>query len=296
MTMATAGAGAADRLSFTLFLALGLHALLIFGVGFAAPDSRKVPPTLEVTLAQHKSDQETPLEEADFLADSDQQGSGTLEEKSRLISTEEAEIEDNQIFHTRPQVQQLSFSQLEAARREIVTTTARRDRKLNDRADEEAPPEPDMASEQPVVVSQIEDVATLRAMLDESRENYAKRPRVRTLTAVSAKRSLDAAYVHTWLQDVERIGNQNYPQAARQQRLTGSVRMAVRIRADGSLAGVEVTQSSGHAVLDQAAKRIVHLAAPYPPFTTEMQQEYDVLEIIRTWQFQTGSRFERQSS
>ena len=36
--MATvASVGAVDRLSFTLFLALGLHALLIFGVGFSAP-------------------------------------------------------------------------------------------------------------------------------------------------------------------------------------------------------------------------------------------------------------------
>lgn len=296
MALAAAGIGAADRLSFTLFLALGLHALLIFGVGFTAPESRRVPPTLEVTLSQHKSDLKTPLDEADFLADADQQGSGTLEEKSRLTSTEEAQIEDNRIFRTQPRVQQLKFSELEKARQRIITTTAERDRKLNDQADEEAPPEPDMAQDEAMVVSQVEDAATLRAMLDESRQNYAKRPRIRTLTAVSAKHSLDAAYVYGWLQDIERIGNQNYPQAARQQRLSGSVRMAVRIRADGSLAGVEVTQSSGHAVLDQAAKQIVHLAAPYSPFTTEMQQEYDVLEIIRTWQFQTDSRFERQSS
>jgi len=74
------------------------------------------------------------------------------------------------------------------------------------------------------------------------------------------------------------------------------VRLAVTIRADGSLANVSVTRSSGHAVLDQAAQRIVHLAAPFEPFTLDMRQEYDQLEIIRTWQFRTDNRFGRQDS
>lgn len=296
MATAVAGVGAVDRLSFTLFIALGLHALLIFGVSFQPPQAQEIPPTLEVTLSQHSSSTETPLEEADFLADADQQGSGTLEDKAQLTSTEQAEIEDNQIFRTTPQVQQIRFSQTEQPRQRIVTTKAEQRRQVNDQAEEEAPAESELASQDPMMVSQISDVATLRAMLDESRQNYAKRPRVRTLTAVSAKRSLDAAYVFNWLEDVERIGNQNYPQAARQQRLTGAVRLAVRIRADGSLDEVTVTRSSGHAILDQAAKRIVHLAAPYESFTSEMRQEYDVLEIIRTWQFRTDNRFSREAS
>jgi len=296
MATAVAGAGAADRLSFTLFIALGLHALLIFGVSFQPPKAQQIPPTLEVTLSQHRSDSETPLEEADFLADADQQGSGTLEEKAQLTSTEQAEIEDNQIFRTTPQVQQIRFSPTEQPRQRIVTTDADQRREVNDQSEEEAPAEAELASQDPMMVSQISDVATLRAMLDESRQNYAKRPRVRTLTAVSAKRSLDAAYVFNWLEEVERIGNQNYPQAARQQRMTGAVRLAVRIRADGSLDEVTVTQSSGHALLDQAAKRIVHLAAPFPTFTSDMRQEYDVLEIIRTWQFRTDNRFSREAS
>jgi protein TonB len=291
-----ASIGAADRLSFTLFLALGLHALLIFGVGFSAPDARSIPPTLDVTLAQHSSAETTPLEEADFLADADQQGSGTLDDAARLTSTEQADIEDNQIFRTTPEVQQLNFAELEVARKRILTTETDTTRTATNRADEEAPPVEELASDDPLMVSQINDVATLRAMLDESRQNYAKRPRIRTLTAVSARRSLDAAYVFSWLEEVERVGNQNYPKAARQERLSGSVRLAVRIRADGSLVAVEVSQSSGHAVLDQAAKRIVHMAAPYEPFSSEMAKEYDQLEIIRTWQFRTDNRFSREAS
>jgi protein TonB len=288
--------GAVDRLSFTLFLALGVHALLIFGVGFSAPEARSVPPTLDVTLAQHRSNDTTPLEEADFLADTDQQGSGTLEEKARLTTTEQADIEDNQIFRTTPELQQLSFAELEVARKRILTTQTDTTRTATDRVDEEAPPVEELASQDPLMISQINDVATLRAMLDESRQNFANRPRIRTLTAVSARRSLDAAYVFGWLEEVERVGNQNYPQAARQERLMGSVRLAVRIRADGSLVSVEVSHSSGHAVLDQAARRIVHMAAPFEQFSSDMSREYDQLEIIRTWQFRTDNRFSREPS
>ncbi|MFG1495238.1 energy transducer TonB [Saccharospirillum sp. HFRX-1] len=287
--------GAVDRLSFTLFVAVGLHALVIFGIGFSNPEPHQLPPTLDVTLAQHASDTSTPLDEADFLADANQQGSGTQEDKAQLTSTEQAEIEDNQIFRTTPEVQQISFAQQDA-QRALVTTTGDSERSINNQPSEEAITDPSQASDSALLVSQVSDIATLRAMLDESRQNLAKAPRTRTLTAVSARQSLDAAYVYGWLEEIERIGNQNYPQAARQQRLTGNVRLAVTIRADGSLANVSVTRSSGHAVLDQAAQRIVHLAAPFEPFTLEMRQEYDQLEIIRTWQFRTDNRFGRQDS
>lgn len=287
--------GAVDRLSFTLFVAVGLHALVIFGIGFSNPEPRQLPPTLDVTLAQHASDSTTLLEEADFLADANQQGSGTQDDKAQLTSTEQAEIEDNQIFRTIPEVQQISFA-AQDAQRALVTTTGDSDRSINNQPSEDAITDPSQASDSALLVSQVSDIATLRAMLDESRQNLAKAPRTRTLTAVSARQSLDAAYVYGWLEEIERIGNQNYPQAARQQRLTGNVRLAVTIRADGSLANVSVTRSSGHAVLDQAAQRIVHLAAPFEPFTLEMRQEYDQLEIIRTWQFRTDNRFGRQDS
>ena len=42
-------------------------------------------------------------------------------------------------------------------------------------------------------------------------------------------------------------------------------------------------------VLDQAAQRIVRLAAPYAPFTGDLA-DIDRLEIIRTWRFARGDR------
>jgi protein TonB len=291
MTQEGLRVGALDRLSFTLFLALALHAIVIFGISFSSNPVSSKSPTLDVTLSMHQSDDLVADADADFLADSNQQGSGTLTEKAVLKSTEQADIEDNQIFHTVRTITQLAYSELSLTNDRIITTispgTDRTVSKEADKGDLDIPVQTDNT----VVINNITDVATLKALLDDSRQAYAKRPRVRTLTAVSTKRAVDANYIFDWLKKVERIGNQNYPESARNQRISGSVRLAVSINADGSLRSVLVTSSSGHSLLDQAAKQIVYLAAPYPEFSATMVEQYDVLEVIRTWQFRIDNRF-----
>ena len=291
MTQEGLRVGASDRLSFTLFLALALHAIVIFGISFSSRPVSSKSPTLDVTLSMHQSDDLVADANADFLADSNQQGSGTLTEKALLKSTEQADIEDNQIFHTIPTLTQLAYSELSLTNDRIITTTSPgTDRAVSNDA-EQGDLDIPVQTDQAVVINNITDVATLKALLDDSRQAYAKRPRVRTLTAVSTKRAVDANYIFDWLQKVERIGNQNYPESARNQRISGSVRLAVSINADGSLRSVLVTSSSGHSLLDQAAKQIVYLAAPYPAFSATMVEQYDVLEVIRTWQFRIDNRF-----
>jgi TonB family protein len=93
-----------------------------------------------------------------------------------------------------------------------------------------------------------------------------------------------ARYVEDWRARVEKIGNQNYPDDARG-RYYGALRMTVAIRKDGSVADTLVDHSSGSPVLDRAARRIVQLAAPYPPFPPEIARDTDILEITRTWIF-----------
>ena len=291
MTQEGLRVGASDRLSFTLFLALALHAIVIFGISFSSRPVSSKSPTLDVTLSMHQSDDLVADADADFLADSNQQGSGTLTEKALLKSTEQADIEDNQIFHTIPTLTQLAYSELSLTNDRIITTTSPgTDRAVSNDADQGDLDIP-VQTDQAVVLNNITDVATLKALLDDSRQAYAKRPRVRTLTAVSTKRAVDANYIFDWLQKVERIGNQNYPESARNQRISGAVRLAVSINADGSLRSVLVTSSSGHSLLDQAAKQIVYLAAPFPEFSATMVEQYDVLEVIRTWQFRIDNRF-----
>jgi protein TonB len=99
-----------------------------------------------------------------------------------------------------------------------------------------------------------------------------------------------ASYLGAWARKVERIGNLNYPQAAKDQNLYGSLILHVAVRRDGSVEAVRIVRSSGYDLLDQAAIKIVELAAPYAPFPPDIAAETDVLDIIRTWQFQRGGK------
>lgn len=127
----------------------------------------------------------------------------------------------------------------------------------------------------------VRDVAKLGAAAETQRG-----PRVRRVDAALPQTNEDAYYLAAWRREVERVGNLNYPEAARARKLYGSLRLLVAIAADGSLRDVRVLESSGHAVLDAAALNIVRLAAPYAPLPPAMRRETDVLEIVRTWQFQ----------
>ena len=84
---------------------------------------------------------------------------------------------------------------------------------------------------------------------------------------------------------MERVGQLNYPREARAQGIVGSLRLLVTITPDGALDNVRVLETSGHPLLDDAALRIVRLAAPYAPFPPTMRATTDVLEIERTWRF-----------
>ncbi len=133
------------------------------------------------------------------------------------------------------------------------------------------------------------EIASLEAELAQEVQQYAKRPKIHRLNAASTMRDKGAWYKDEWRKKVERIGNLNYPDEARRKRIYGSLRLLVSINRDGSLYEVQIMESSGHAELDQAAQRIVRLAAPYAPFTGDLA-DIDRLEIIRTWRFERGDR------
>ncbi|MFC3532549.1 energy transducer TonB [Vogesella facilis] len=116
----------------------------------------------------------------------------------------------------------------------------------------------------------------------------AQRPQARLSTAAVGVSW--ANYVEDWRHRVEDIGNRNYPAEARQQNLFGSLELLVTIRADGALLDVRVLRSSGTAVLDQAALRIVRQAAPYPPFPSTLAAEYGSLQVVRKWTFTTANQ------
>jgi protein TonB len=91
--------------------------------------------------------------------------------------------------------------------------------------------------------------------------------------------------VEAWRQKVEKIGNLNYPEAAKDKKLYGRLRMTVSIKADGSIENIEINESSGHKILDDAARRIVEMAGPYAAFSEDIRKDTDILSITRTWTF-----------
>ena len=117
---------------------------------------------------------------------------------------------------------------------------------------------------------------------------YSSRPRERYISA-RTQAFRDAAYLESWRNKVERIGNLNYPHEAQQRHLHGRLILNVLINHDGRVMRVDVAQSSGSAVLDDAAKRIVQLASPFPPFPKAMRKQYDQLMITRTWIFEADN-------
>ena len=278
-----------DRLGFAFCLALAIHATFILGVSFTREKPAVAPPKLEITLAQHRS--KTAPEEADFLAQSNQQGSGTLEEKAMLTTQELADFQDTAIREVAQQKQQSQSERQLSSNTQLTTTsfsTTKTDRQQQQEQTEQANEQP---ADEMTMLQRSMEIASLEAKLDIQRQAYAKRPRVRRLTSVATKQSDDALYLHNWRTKVEAIGNQNYPSKAKQQQLYGKLRMVVSILPNGDVYQVKILQSSGHKILDQAALKIVHLAAPYDPFPQTMQRNVDVLEIIRTWQFQRNSSF-----
>lgn len=128
------------------------------------------------------------------------------------------------------------------------------------------------------------EIDRLEAQIAKQQDEYQKRPKRRFIGA-RTKEASDAMYLEAWRQKVERIGNMNYPEAARNHKIYGQLRMTVSIKADGSIEKIEIDKSSGSKVLDEAAKSIVNLAAPYAKFTEEMKRNTDILGITRTWTF-----------
>ena len=277
-----------DRLSFTVFLAVALHAALILGVTFTYVTSKPSTHTMEVTLAQQRAKRRP--ENADFLAQINQVGSGALEEKAIMTAPTVAQFQDTEIRETNQDIPQSSSYKTVEQKQTAITTTAMTDHKVtvDSEATETAPQKSEVKNKKSLQARALE-IASLEARIDRQRQIYAKRPRIKRLTSLSTASSADAFYLNSWRRKIENVGNLNYPQKARKNKLYGSLRLMVAILPDGSLKEVELLESSGHQVLDNAAVRIVRLSAPYAPFPDGLRQSTDVLEIIRTWQFRKNS-------
>lgn len=271
-----------DRFSFTLFMALAVHAMIVLGITFAPESPRSSAQTMEITLSQFE-DEQAP-DEADFLAQTNQQGSGTEEQAQEMTTPQPAEVSQPEVAQVQPEP--ASTTEPEPAQeRQVVQTEASAKREVAQPRERTEPVEAPVREKKSLMERSLE-IASLEARLDAQQQAYARKPRVMRVTAASTLKSTNAWYVQNWISKVTRVGNINYPTEARRAGIYGTLRMLVSLRKDGTIKEVAVLQSSGSTVLDDAAIRIVRMAAPFAPFPDAMGEKVDELEIIRTWSFQ----------
>ncbi|MDP2226046.1 MAG: energy transducer TonB [Moraxellaceae bacterium] len=279
----SAAVSSGDRLSFTLFVALAFHVILVFGVVFTAPRI-ELPQVMEVTLAQHQSKDAD--KNADFLAQANQRGSGELDKAAVITSPQQSRFHDNTINDIQPQAQLAASTASDEKRRQLVTTTARSNRLHDNRkTSEEREEQSQIRDSQLAMAWQSDEISSLEARLAAKKQAYAKRPKIRTVSSVSTKQDRDAAYIDAFRSRVEEVGNKNYPQEARRRKQEGNVRLLVAILPNGQIKDVLLLKSSGYPLLDEAAKQSVRLAAPFQPFPASIRRDTDILQIIRTWKF-----------
>jgi len=277
-----------DRMGFSLFLAIAIHALLIFGIGFKLYQHNAQAPTLEVTLAQHRVEEKP--EKADFLAQHNQQGSGDQQEAQELTTDRIPELMDSQLKKTGAQPQQHQ-QQAKTGANPVISTSASSNTSSSKQEVKETIETPAIPSLPPTAQMEF---ASLKAKLDQQQRQYSKLPRVLRVTSASTMAAEHAGYLQYWIDRIEVVGNKNYPEEARRNAIYGDLRLAVTLLPDGSVDSIEILLSSGQRVLDLAAVRTVRLASPFAPFPPEMAQ-WDKLEIIRTWRFEPGHRLNTEN-
>lgn len=276
-----------ERFGFTVFLSICVHAIIILGVGFFYLEELNSQTTLEVTMAQYRS--ELAPEDADFLAQENQTGSGVLDEAAAPSTPFESDFNDDTIQEVLPIPQAPDIINDAELRDIAIISTLDEEDLISQQLDEL---EPD--KQQPLTDKAAKDelslaITSLQAQLDLRRQAYAKRPRRYTISSAATQKSHDALYLDTWRRRIEAVGNINYPSEARRQQIYGSLRMLVALLPTGEVDEIQILQSSGYSILDQAATEIVKLAAPFQPFPEAMRAEADILEIIRTWRFHEGN-------
>ena len=276
---------ATDRLGFSLFFATILHAMVILGIGFGVHFSGNLNQVsmLEVTMVLTKTHQ-TPTD-AKHIASENQLASGStnVENQPSAPFTGTSLIETSGVAPVKMSPKESKPSET-SSNQELLLTQETSESKVNTEEtleiNERAKPRINE-----VDAEQKLELAKLVAELRQEQNDYSKRPRINYIDTLSAKTATEASYVREWVEKVERIGNLNYPDEARRRDLSGTLILSVLLHNDGKVVRMEIQSSAGKSILDEAAKKIVRIAAPFQEFPEEMRNNYDQLMITRTWLF-----------
>lgn len=289
-TMAPVWVGApeddrADRMfTYALGISILIHAVVL-AIRFHPIDLQKMfdrGPPLEVALVNAKST--TKPTKADILAQANLDGGGNTEADRRAKTPLPVLPKDSQTAEITVATQKVQT--LEQETKELMTRLQSTPTAPSTRRSTAANEPADLPTSSELMQRTLEAMR-LEAQIAKDMDAYQKRPKRRFIGA-RAEEYRFARYVEDWRLKIERIGNQNYPEAARALKLYGNLLLTVSIRADGSIESVSVNRSSGHRVLDAAAVHIVEMSAPFAPFPPDVKRDTDILHITRTWTFTKG--------
>lgn len=294
-----------------MLISVGVHAIGIAAVKFVPPDLKFFQdkmPTLEVVLVNSKT--ESAPTKADVLAQSNLNRGGNTDEDRKLKSAlpppkkkvtevqvkpaleskqaakaakaqqDEAERKQQRVAELEKQAQEL-MTQLKAKKKLEIQPVQKVAAPQSENGQQEALSSKVNTAD--LMASSLEMVR-LEAQIAKQQDEYQKRPKRKEIGA-RAQEYRFAAYVESWRQKVEKVGNLNYPEKAKEQSIYGRVVLSVDIKSDGSIEKIEVTGGSGYKVLNDAAKRIVELAAPYAAFPEDIRRDTDIIGITRTMTF-----------
>ena len=285
-------AAAGNRL---LARAIGISVLVhmvVLALHFSPLDLAKFDrngPPLEVALVNAKS--KAKPSKAELLAQANLDGGGNTDAKRRAKSPLPVlpkEAASNELALATQKVEALEQQAKEMMTQLRSTVPLAVDQpKPND-----VPDQADLPTANEMMQRTLQAMR-LEAQIAKEMDAYQKRPK-RRFVGARAEEYRFARYVEDWRLKVERIGNLNYPAAAREQKLYGSLLLTTGIRADGSVESIVVERPSGKRLLDAAAKHIVQMAGPYAPFPPDIRRDTDILYITRTWTFAPGDSLTSQ--
>ncbi|MGZ4995190.1 MAG: TonB family protein [Methylobacter sp.] len=270
-----------DSLLIALFLAAVIHIVIGLGINFTAPQPEQVSRSIDITLVNMPT-QKAP-EKAQMLAQENQIGAGEQSRKPEPPpqqmpsqgNNQPKQVKKNVPEHKEPKAEKKLITQLKAEKKIITSSKPDTEHAIEKR--------PQLTAE--MLQQQIAQLGTEIRLSQQG----AEQAKIKFVDSVSAHKYVAAQYMKDWEDKVERTGNLNYPEVAAKKNFSGTLTMDVGIKADGSIYSIRINQSSGNPELDEAAKRIVRMSAPFAPLPIELQKELDVLVITRVWKFSDES-------
>jgi protein TonB len=263
-----------NSLLIALFVAFIVHIALVLGINFTTPIPEKINKSIDITLV-NVPEKKAP-KKADFLAKENQLAAGEEAKKPEPPAEKKAKKENSQV----KQVKKIAPDESKIKMAQKIITQPKADKSAAVGQPEKRP--------QLTAESLQQQIAQLGTEIRQSQPS-SDRTKIKFVDSVSAHKYLAAQYMKDWESKVERTGNLNYPEVAAKKNFSGTLTMDVGINEDGSIYSIRINRSSGIPALDEAAKKIVRMSAPFAPLPLDLRKELDVLVITRVWKFSDES-------